>query len=86
VQHRLLGRLATRSPPTGGTCGRQAVGDRPPADPLDRWFAYERPSADSVNGSDNEEQSEHAISYSHDTRSVSLSRQRQLSPGGASNL
>jgi hypothetical protein len=33
--------------------------------------AHERPSADSVNGSDNEEESEHAISDSHDSRSVS---------------
>jgi hypothetical protein len=48
--------------------------------------AYECPSADSVNGSDNEEESEHAISDSHDSRSVSLSRRRQLSLGGAPNL
>ena len=42
--------------------------------------AYERPAADSVNGSDNEEESERAISDSHDSRSVSLSRRGQLSP------
>jgi hypothetical protein len=48
--------------------------------------AYERRSADSVNGSDNEGESEHAISDSHDSCSVSLSRWRRLSLGGASNL
>jgi hypothetical protein len=48
--------------------------------------AYEHPSADSVNGFDNEEESEHAISDTHDSRSVSLSRRRQLSLGGASNF
>jgi hypothetical protein len=48
--------------------------------------ACERRSTDSVNGSDNEEESEHAISDSHDSCSVSLSRPRQLSLGGASNL
>jgi hypothetical protein len=48
--------------------------------------AQERAAPDSVNGSVNEDESEHAISDSHDSCSVSLSRWRQLSLGGASNL
>jgi hypothetical protein len=45
--------------------------------------AYERPSADSVNGSDNEVESKHAIS---DRASASTERVRQPSLGDAANL